>query len=69
MPLSLKERRETLGLSQRELADALGIPVRSLQNYEIGHRTPRPAMAALLDRALAQIERDREHGVKKAGKR
>lgn len=32
----LKHMREKVGLSQSELADAAGVPIRTLQNYEQG---------------------------------
>ncbi|MEG1085161.1 MAG: helix-turn-helix transcriptional regulator [Anaerovoracaceae bacterium] len=36
--MSLKEMRAKTGLSQKEFAERVGIPVRSYQNYEQGHR-------------------------------
>jgi putative transcriptional regulator len=37
----LKEAREKAGLSQAALAERTGLPLRSIQNWEQGHRTPR----------------------------
>ncbi len=36
----LKERRRILGLSQEELAKKAGVTGRTVQNYELGTRTP-----------------------------
>lgn len=36
--MKLKELREKTGLSQKAFAEKAGIPVRSYQNYEQGHR-------------------------------
>ena len=36
----LKELRKTLGLTQQEIADKLGIKRNSFANYEIGRNTP-----------------------------
>ena len=39
--VSIRERREALGLSQTELAEAVGISAKSLSRYESGERDPR----------------------------
>ena len=36
----LKERRKLLGISQAELAKAVGVTGRTVQNYELGTRNP-----------------------------
>ena len=36
----LRELRERAGLTQQQLADASGLPVGSLRNYEQGQREP-----------------------------
>lgn len=36
--MTLKELRESVGLSQKNFAEKAGIPVRTYQNYEQGHR-------------------------------
>jgi transcriptional regulator with XRE-family HTH domain len=36
----LRELRESAGLTQQQLADAAGVPVGSIRNYEQGHREP-----------------------------
>jgi transcriptional regulator with XRE-family HTH domain len=50
-PEVLHRMRERAGLSQSELAKKAGVPVRSIQNWEQGHRRPRAP--ALLDLARA----------------
>lgn len=44
----LKQLRLNLGLSQKEAADYLGIPLNTLQNYEQGQRVPAPYVQNLL---------------------
>lgn len=50
--LTIPEFREIMGMSQKEFADAYKIPLRTLQNWEIGRRTPPPYVMALLHRAV-----------------
>lgn len=44
----LKDRRESLGLTQDALAEKSGVPVGSVRNYEQGHRLPSLGTAAKL---------------------
>lgn len=39
--------RKSVGLSQRQLAEALGVSVRTIQNYEAGRSVPFRHLAAL----------------------
>ena len=48
--------RHSYGLSQRYFALLLGISVRTLQNWEIGHRIPCGPAFALLDIAARDSE-------------
>jgi putative transcriptional regulator len=48
----LREVREKAGLSQSALAERAGLPVRSIQNWEQGHRTPRALAVLTLAKAL-----------------
>jgi transcriptional regulator with XRE-family HTH domain len=48
----LQHVREKAGLSQSGLARRAGLPVRSIQNWEQGHRTPRPPAVLALAHAL-----------------
>lgn len=44
---TIKEARQAAGLSQQGVTDVLGIPRRTLQDWESGRRTP-PAWAEAL---------------------
>jgi transcriptional regulator with XRE-family HTH domain len=48
----LKTMRESAGLSQSALAKRAGVPVRSIQNWEQGHRIPRIDTLPKLAQAL-----------------
>jgi transcriptional regulator with XRE-family HTH domain len=48
----LKEARERAGLSQVALAERTGLSLRSIQNWEQGHRTPRVSVVVTLARAV-----------------
>lgn len=49
---NLQRLRESAGLSQSGLATKSGIPLRSIQNWEQGHRTPRADVLLSLAKAL-----------------
>ena len=49
----LRRRREALGLTQTQLAERLGVGLRTLQEWEKDLRTIRP----MVELALASIER------------
>jgi transcriptional regulator with XRE-family HTH domain len=48
----LKQAREKAGLSQTALAERTGLPLRSIQNWEQGHRAPRVAVVPRLAQAV-----------------
>jgi transcriptional regulator with XRE-family HTH domain len=48
----LKQERERAGLSQSALGKKAGLPWRSIQNWEQGHRQPRPEAVLRLAEAL-----------------
>lgn len=54
----LQAARKARGLSQSQAAIVAGVPVKTLQNWEIGHRTP-PAytLQAALDKLTAHQEK------------
>ncbi len=37
---TIKEAREYVGISQRRMSDLLGIPVRTIENWDSGSRQP-----------------------------
>lgn len=47
-PLDVKAIRQKTGLSQARFAIIMGVSVRTLQNWEQGHRTPQGPAASLL---------------------
>jgi transcriptional regulator with XRE-family HTH domain len=54
---ALKALREKAGLSQSELATRSGLSLRSIQNWEQGHRIPRSqALLALADAVGVSVE-------------
>ena len=56
----LKRWRDAKGMSQAEAAKQLGVPVRTLQNWEIARTTPQGALHDLLrtrmERALERMD-------------
>lgn len=55
MESKIKEARTAAGLTQQELSDWLGIPKRTLENWEQGSRKPSPWLEVLI---VEKIERD-----------
>lgn len=54
----LKTLREEAGLTQEALAERSGLPLRSIQNWEQGHRVPRVQALPSLARAMGMpVER------------
>ena len=47
-PLDVKAIRKKTGLSQQRFAIIMGVSVRTLQNWEQGHRTPQGPAVSLL---------------------
>jgi DNA-binding XRE family transcriptional regulator len=46
--MSIKQSRKNLGITQAKLAPLLGLPLKTLQNYEQGCRpTPKPVLILL----------------------
>jgi len=60
-PAARRQLREGAGLSQADVAGALGVTREAVARWELGDRTPRPAMAvrylALLDRLAGEATR------------
>jgi transcriptional regulator with XRE-family HTH domain len=48
----LKAAREKAGLTQVDLAERTGLPLRSIQNWESGHRSPRVRTVVTLAKVL-----------------
>lgn len=58
--LDVKSIRENTGLSQNKFATIIGVSVRTLQNWEQGHRHPQGPALAL----LTILKNDPEHAIK-----
>ena len=56
----IKEARKAAGLSQQGVTDALGIPKRTLQDWESGKRTPPEWAEALVIEKLEKIAQDNQ---------
>ena len=56
--IRLKKRREVLGMTQRQVADAVGIAESAYQRYEYGANEPGVFMAVRLARALGTVVDD-----------
>ena len=52
---TIREARKAAGLSQQGVTDALGIPRRTLQDWEAGRRTPPGWAEALVVEKLERI--------------
>lgn len=57
---TIRDARKAAGLSQQGVTDALGIPRRTLQDWESGKRTPPGWAAALVVEKLEQIAKDNQ---------
>ena len=55
--MKIKEIRSMTGLSQGKFAEKYSIPVRTLQNWEAGHREPPEYVLKLLLRCVEEDER------------
>ena len=55
---TIKEARQAAGLSQQGVTDTLGIPRRTLQDWETGKRTPPGWAEALVVEKLERIAQD-----------
>ena len=61
---TIKEARKAAGLSQQGVTDALGIPRRTLQDWESGKRTPPGWAEALVVEKLTKIAQDNQKAQK-----
>ena len=57
---TIKEARKAAGLSQQGVTDTLGIPRRTLQDWETGKRTPPGWAEALVVEKLKRIAQDNQ---------
>ena len=61
---TIKEARRLAGLSQQGVTDTLGIPKRTLQDWESGNRTPPGWAEALVVEKLGKIAQDNKKNSK-----
>lgn len=61
----MREMRKTLGLSQQELADVLGVNRVSVARWETGERTPSRMAQFFLQHLLRCESGGKDHGEKK----
>ena len=54
--MTIREAREKKGMTQQELAKAVGVKAVSICRYELGQRAPRPAVAKKLGVILEKSE-------------
>lgn len=59
---TIKEARKAAGLSQQGVTDTLGIPRRTLQDWETGKRTPPGWAEAMVVEKLEKIAKDNHAG-------
>ena len=57
---TIREARQAAGLSQQGVTDTLGIPRRTLQDWEAGKRTPPGWAEALVIEKLEKIGQDNQ---------
>ena len=54
----IKEARKNAGLTQAKVFELLGIPARTLQDWESGRRTPAPWLEAMVIRELERVSKE-----------
>ena len=60
----IRELRESIGLTRKEFSEHIGIPVRTLEDWEAGRRTPPEYIPKLISYQLKYEELLREVSVK-----
>jgi len=50
--IDVRQARETLGFSQAELAEAVGVTTRTIQNWECGASSPKQPQVKAIERLL-----------------
>ena len=56
MTYMIRELRDTTGMTQKEFANAYGIPLSTLRKWEQGESSPAPYVLNLLARTLPSVE-------------
>ena len=58
----IREVRKTLGLTQLQVQDLLGIPTRTQQGWESGSRAPSDWLEAMVVREYERIAKEKSQG-------
>lgn len=53
--MSIKESRKAAGLTQKQMSEAFEIPLRTIEAWEAGDRTPPPYVEKLIIEKLERI--------------
>ena len=53
--MTIKEARQVVGITQRKLSEILEIPLRTIENWEAGVRTPPPYVEKLIVEKLLSM--------------
>ena len=62
MDFIIKEARAEYGLTQKELSEITDIPLRTIENWESGKRTPSPWVEKMVYSYLKQYPKN-QHGI------
>ena len=54
----IKELRTKLGMTQKEFATYMGIPLSTIRHWEIGYRTPPDYVVSLIKRVIVSLHPD-----------
>lgn len=57
--MTIKEAREQAGLSRAEMSRIFEIPIRTLEEWDAGRRTPPPYVEKLIVEKLQTISKER----------
>ena len=58
--MSIKEARILAGLTQKQLSDTLDIPLRTIESWESGNRTPPPYVEKLIVEKLISMKKEQD---------
>ena len=56
--MTIREARIAAGLTQRQLSDTLDIPLRTIESWESGSRTPPPYVEKLIVEKLISMGKE-----------
>lgn len=56
--MTIKDARRKAGLTQKQLSDTLDIPLRTIESWESGSRTPPPYVEKLIVEKLLTMKKE-----------